>query len=99
MNYRWFISRTVRHATHMWKHVRNILNAQRDVLPAPAIENVAAAVAELKAATRTNLSRADLKKQMDKLEEVANKWLKPYPHAAYRENVEVFLVALAVAMG
>jgi signal peptidase I len=29
---------------------------------------------------------------------VANKWLKPYPHAAIRENVEVLLVALAVAM-
>ena len=27
------------------------------------------------------------------------KWLKPYPNAAWRENVEVLLVALAVAMG
>ena len=33
------------------------------------------------------------------LEKVANKWLKPYPNAAWRENVEVLLVALAVAMG
>src|SRR5262245_1166510 len=36
---------------------------------------------------------------MQKLEEVANKWLKPYPNAAWRENVEVLLVALTVAMG
>src|SRR5688572_21288316 len=36
---------------------------------------------------------------MQKLEEVANKWLKPYPNAAWRENIEVLLVALAVAMG
>jgi signal peptidase I len=36
---------------------------------------------------------------MEKLEEAANKWLKPYPNAAWRENVEVLLVALAVAMG
>ena len=36
---------------------------------------------------------------MEKLEKAANKWLKPYPHAAWRENVEVLLVALAVAMG
>src|SRR5262245_20879837 len=36
---------------------------------------------------------------MQKLEEVANKWLKPYPNAAWRENIEVLLVALTVAMG
>ena len=36
---------------------------------------------------------------MESLEKTANKWLKPYPHAAWRENVEVLLVALAVAMG
>ena len=42
--------------------------------------------------------RTQLLKQMETLEEVANKWLKPYPNAAWRENVEVFLVALAVAM-
>jgi signal peptidase I len=99
MNYRWFISRTVRHATHMWKHVRNLLNAQRDILTPPAIENIAAAIAELKAATRASIPKAELEAQMKKLEEAANKWLKPYPHASYRENVEVFLVALAVAMG
>jgi signal peptidase I len=99
MNYRWFISRTVRHATHMWKHVRNLLNAQRDILAPPAIENIAAAIAELKAATRASIPKAELEAQMKKLEEAANKWLKPYPHASYRENVEVFLVALAVAMG
>jgi hypothetical protein len=99
MNYRWFISRKVRHATHMWKHVRNMLNAQRDILSPQAIENVTTSVAELKAATRADIPKAELEKQMTKLEEAANKWLKPYPHANYRENIEVFLVALAVAMG
>jgi signal peptidase I len=36
---------------------------------------------------------------MESLEKSANKWLKPYPSAVWRENVEVLLVALAVAMG
>ena len=36
---------------------------------------------------------------MENLEKAANKWLKPYPNAAWRENVEVLLVALGVAMG
>ncbi len=98
MNYRWFISRTVRHATHMWKHVRNMLAAQRDVLSPQAIENVSEAVSQLRDATRKSLTKAELRKEMERLEEVANKWLKPYPHAVYRENVEVFLVAIAVAM-
>ena len=35
---------------------------------------------------------------MANVESVANQWLKPYPDANWRENVEVFLVAIAVAM-
>ena len=83
----------------MWKHVRNILNAQRDILSAPAVENMTAALAELRTATLASIPKTELETQMKKLEDAANKWLKPYPHASYRENVEVFLVALAVAMG
>jgi len=33
-----------------------------------------------------------------RLEKTANKWLKPYPNSALRENIEVALVAIAVAM-
>jgi len=82
----------------MWKHVRNILNAQRDILSAPAVENMTKALAELRAATQADMTKPELEAQMKKLEDAANKWLKPYPNASYRENVEVFLVALAVAM-
>lgn len=99
MNLRWFVSSKVRHATHMWKHVRNILNAQRDILSSQAVENMTVTLAEFRAATLASLPKAELEAQMKKLEEAANKWLKPYPHASYRENIEVFLVALAVAMG
>jgi signal peptidase I len=55
-------------------------------------------LAAVKSATATN-DDVTLRKQMANLEEVANKWLKPYPNAAIRENVEVLLVALAVALG
>jgi signal peptidase I len=99
MNYRWFISRTVRHASAMRKHVRHILDAQRDLLSPQAIEAVAAAIAGLDQAIRTQLKPAELQIEMKKLDEAADKWLKKYPHPGYRENVEVFLVALAVAMG
>jgi signal peptidase I len=99
MNLRWFLSRTVRHASHMRKHVWKILNAQRDLLSPQAIQAVSAALDTLKAAVATNVPNKALLEQMESLEKVANKWLKPYPSASLRENVEVLLVAIAVAMG
>ena len=95
----WFLSGTVRHATAMVKHVRKLLNHQRDILSPQAISAVQAGMAELQAAIGGEADKAALEKQMEKLEQVANKWLKPYPNAAWRENIEVLLVALTVAMG
>lgn len=96
---RWLLSGTIRHATAMRKHVHKLLDHQRDILSAQAIAAVQAGMAELQAAIGREVDKAGLEKQMEKLEEVANKWLKPYPNAAWRENVEVLLVALTVAMG
>src|SRR5258708_2726217 len=99
MTARWFTSKTVRHATAMRKHVQKILNHQRDILSPQAVDAVETALAELRKTILENSSQEALLKQMEELEKVANKWLKPYPNAAFRENVEVLLVALAVAMG
>ena len=96
---RWFTSKTVRHATAMRKHVNRILCAQRDILSPQAVEAVSLGLQDFGQALRADLKKEDLLKQMENLESVANKWLKPYPNAAWRENVEVLLVALAVAMG
>ncbi len=98
MNLRWLVSKTVRTAGAMRKHVHKILCAQRDLLSGEAIAAVQGAINETKKSEAGN-DEAALKKQMEKLEEAANKWLKPYPNAAIRENVEVLLVALAVALG
>ena len=83
----------------MVKHVRKLLNHQRDILAPQAISAVQAGMVELQAAIGGEADKAALEKQMEKLEQVANKWLKPYPNAAWRENIEVLLVALTVAMG
>jgi signal peptidase I len=98
-NLNWYLSRTVRHATHMRKHVWKILSAQRDLLSVQAIGAVTAALQEMESACAGKVDRKSLQSQMSNLETVANKWLKPYPHAALRENIEVLLVAIAVAMG
>ncbi|HXJ55156.1 MAG TPA: signal peptidase I [Verrucomicrobiae bacterium] len=83
----------------MRKHVRKILSAQRDLLAPQAIEAVTKAMDETAQLCARSLDRKALEAQMSKLEEAANKWLKPYPSAGMRENIEVLLVAIAVAMG
>ena len=98
-NAKWFLSRTIRHSVQMRRHVRKLINAQRDILKPEAVEKVEAACAELKRAEHGPLNRPRLIKEMEHLEDVANKFLKPYPNAAWRENIEVLLVAIAVAMG
>jgi signal peptidase I len=95
---RWFISSQVRNAVALRKHVSRVLSAQRDILAPTAIENVKRALMDLSNALATGAKGAALKKEMTKLEETANKWLKTYPHPGIRENIEVLLVALAVAM-
>jgi signal peptidase I len=95
---RWFISQDVRNAIAMRKHVRRLLSAQRDILAPQAIENINCALTEFDNALRSGAKKESLKKEMEKLEQVANKWIKPYPNAGFRENVEVLLVALAVAL-
>ncbi len=99
MMLKWFLSRTVRQATEMSKQVRKILDHQRDLLTPQAISAIQSAGDEVRTALRSGADKTALMAQMDNLEKVANKWLKPYPNASIRENVEVFLVAVAVAMG
>jgi len=82
----------------MRKHVHNMLNAQRDILAPPAVQSVTDALTEFSKTIQAKLKRQELVREMEKLDKVATKALKPYPHHVWRENVEVFLVALAVAM-
>lgn len=95
----WFLSKTVRQAAALRGHVRKLLNHQRDILSPQAVETVRGTIGDLTHAIADHADREALEKRMEKVEAAANKWLKPYPHAAWRENVEVLLVALAVAMG
>jgi signal peptidase I len=95
---RWFFSSTVRQACAIRKHVHHLLCAQRDVLTPPAIGGVTLAMNALQAALTEGANIGKIRIKMDELEFAANKWLKTYPNAMWRENVEVILVAVAVAM-
>ena len=94
---RWFISSQVRDAVAMRKHVRRILSAQRDLLTPAASAAVTGAIHALNDALKEKHT-GKIRIKMEELEFAANKWLKSYPHSAWRENIEVLLVALAVAM-
>jgi signal peptidase I len=96
---RWFIYKTARQASAMQKHVQKLINHQRDILAPQALDALQKAAVQLRAALVGPWDKAAVAKEMENLESAANKWLKPYPNAAWRENFEVLLVALTVAMG
>jgi len=98
MIFRWLMSKTVREAMAVHKHYRRLLAAQRDILSPSASEPVQAKLNELLATIRGG-NKGQINLKAEELQFAAEKWLKPYPNAAWRENVEVLLVALAVAMG
>jgi len=95
---RWFLSRKVRQATNLCRHVQRLVNAQRDQLRAEAVEKIAAAVAAVRAALAFNADKRLLEERMADLEKATARWLKFHPHASVRENVEVILVAVAIAV-
>jgi len=92
-------SGTFRQAKVMRKHVHKLLNHQRDILPAQDVAAINAALSDLDPALAARTDEATVENAMENLGNTAEKRLKPYPNASYRENVEVLLVALAVAMG
>ena len=96
---RWLMSHTVRDAYASHRHYRNLLAAQRDLLAPVAIRIVETALDSLKHAIRDGSDIGTIRIKADELEFKADEWLKPYPVASLREQVEVVLVAVIVAMG
>lgn len=95
---RWLLSGTVRQTVDLCHRVKKILCAQRDVLSSQACEAIEQALRETRATIRSGGDKKAIIARATNLETVANKWLKPYPNASIRENVDVILVALVVAM-
>ena len=95
---KWYTSRTVRHAWQAANHVHKIVQHQRDLLSPEALTAVRTDIDNVRVACRTG-DKKGIGDSLARLEKSANKWLKPYPHAALRENLEVALVAVAVAIG
>jgi signal peptidase I len=97
-NPNWFLSRSVRHANHMRKLVWKLLCAQRDILSPQAIAALESSLNRIETVCWTTRDKPVIEAEIRHLEATANKWLKAYPNATIRENIEVLLVAIAVAM-
>ncbi|MEP6663011.1 MAG: signal peptidase I [Verrucomicrobiota bacterium] len=98
MNLRSIFSGKAREAAEACKRVDKLLNSQRDILSPQAIAAVESAKQDVRKNISDSADKETLAKSLKNLGIAANKNLKPYPNAKFRENVEVFLVAIAVAM-
>lgn len=94
----WFSSKTYRRAREIRKQVRKLLAAQDDILGEQQKRNIQEARDQLVAAIANRAPREECAKAIENLEQVANQNFRPYPNPSLRENVEVLLVAVAVAM-
>jgi signal peptidase I len=94
--FRWLSSRTVRRARDLRRQVWRLLNEQRDLLPAEAISAISQADENLRRLVNSGADSAALQAGMNRLEEVANARLLPYPNGSIRENTKEILVAVAV---
>jgi len=97
--WRWLTSKSYRQATELRRQVRKHLNAQRDILKPEAIAALERTIADLGQALAQPPDKKRLGEQMELVEKVAGQHLKPYPNANIRENIDVVLVAVAVALG
>jgi signal peptidase I len=95
---RWFLSRTVRHAVDVSRQVRRLVRAQRDLLTPTEIARIQDANEQLNQAIRSGGDTEALTRALAHVEETANHHLKPYPHARWREHVEVLLVTGVVVL-
>ncbi|MDB6130844.1 MAG: Signal peptidase [Verrucomicrobiales bacterium] len=94
----WFLSKSLREALEGYKHVKKLYLAQRDLISPQGQVEVTTALTQIHAKINSKTSDEEIQKEITSLGKVAEKWLKPYPHSEWRENIEVLLVAIAVAM-
>ncbi len=74
---KWFLSRTVRTATDLRRHVLRLLNEQRDILTGEAVDAIFKSAQDLKTTIASREGNAVLQAQMTQLTEAANQWLMP----------------------
>ena len=90
--------RHVKYGREFAKDARKLLAYKRDLLSAATIADFEAGIGKLDAAVKTRESRA-IEEAAAALDKQCSGFVKPQKDAGIRENCEVFLVAIVVALG
>ena len=98
MNFRWFSSRQFRRTSELWHNLKKLRDAQSDLLTEENLLSLDAVLRQTKADLDTHADDQILASRAGEMEQAANTWLQPYPNAEWRDNLEVLLIAIALAM-
>ena len=90
--------RHVKQGRQYVKDARKLLAYKRDLVSPEVTAEVTREIAALDAAVKAR-DREAIHRQAERLDTICGKLTKPQPVGWLRENVEVFLVAIAVALG
>lgn len=89
--------RYVKHGNQFARDARKLLAYKRDLVSQETIGEVEEEIIALEAAVKSR-DRAAVEAHAMKLDQVCGKLTKPRTDAGWRENVEVFLVAIVIAL-
>jgi signal peptidase I len=93
-----FTKKYVKHAHLLIRHAEKLLRYRRDVLSESTMAEFRAQIEALRQALKAR-DEAKAKVESDRLHDLYTKYLPAPKDAAWRENVEVILVAVVVAIG
>jgi signal peptidase I len=90
--------RYIKEAKHYRHALKRIIHYKEDILPEKDLATLRGLLDELKAALKAR-SREKLAKVREEIDKATGRIVPPPPDAGWRENVEVFLVAIVIAAG
>jgi len=90
--------RFLKEAKHYRHALKRVINYRRDVLPPDQLAMLEGLLDRLREAMRKR-SREDCARLREEIDDAIGKVAPPPKDAAWRENVEVFVVAIAIAAG
>ncbi len=93
-----FEPRYIKHSHLLVRHAEKTIRYRRDLLPATTIAELEAQIAQVKAAMKARDQKAT-HEASEKLDALLSAHTPPPRDAVWRENVEVILVAIVVAVG
>ncbi len=93
-----FQPRYIQHSHLLIRHAEKLIRYRRDLLPEATIAELRSQIERVSAGIKARDQRAT-HEESEKLDALLTTHTPPHRHADWRENVEVILVAIVVAIG